>query len=137
MDLAMEKACELEDSMHEPCMELTNAQTKFKSFKDSVTELAQKRAKTAVGVSEKKWKALVNEHEVLLKNKLTETQDTVEAHDPASATESENQSAREGPTQQAEGKSQEEIAELIAAIEKSINDIIDHQRKRKRLETRV
>jgi hypothetical protein len=67
MDLAMEKACELEGSMHKPRTELTNAQTKFKSFKDSVTELTQKRAKTAVGASEKKWKALVNKCEVLLK----------------------------------------------------------------------
>jgi exonuclease III len=137
MDLAMEKACELEGSMHEPRTELTNAQTKFKSFKDSVTELAQKRAKTAVGASEKKWKTLVNEPEVLLKNKLTETQDVGEAHNPASAIESENQSAREEPTQQTEGKSQEEIAELIAAIKKSIDEIVDCQRERKRLETRV
>jgi hypothetical protein len=36
-----------------------------------------------------------------------------------------------------EEKSPEEVAELIATIEKTIDDIIDRQRERKRLETRV
>ncbi|KAJ7090687.1 Endonuclease/exonuclease/phosphatase, partial [Mycena epipterygia] len=100
---AMEEACKLEESISETRTVLSNAQTKFKSFKDSVLEFAKKRAKTAVGASEKKKKVLVDEREILLN----------------------------------ETKSQEEIAELVAVIEKKIDDIVDRQRERKRLETRV
>jgi hypothetical protein len=129
MDHAIEKACGLEGPMDENCTELINAQTKFKSFKDSVIEFAQKRAKTTVGVSEKKRRALVGQREVLLKNKIPEAQDLEGAEDCVSAADSENQSTPEGPSQQAEGKSQEEIAKLIAMIEKSIDDIVNPQKR--------
>jgi hypothetical protein len=56
IDLAIEEACKLEDSMSEPRTELCNAQTKFEDFKDATIAHAQKRAKTAVGASEKKKK---------------------------------------------------------------------------------
>jgi hypothetical protein len=100
-------------------------------------KIAQKRAKTAVGTSEKKRKALVTRCEVLLKNKPPEAQD-VETGDSLGITgDDENPHAQQVPRQPAEEKSQEEIAEMIAPIEKTIDDIVDHQRDRKRLETRV
>jgi hypothetical protein len=54
MTYAMEEGCKLEASMTEPRTEDSNAQTRFKTFKDAVLEHAQKTAKTAVGASEKK-----------------------------------------------------------------------------------
>ncbi|KAJ7682188.1 Endonuclease/exonuclease/phosphatase, partial [Mycena polygramma] len=66
MSHAMEEACKLEDSMSEARTESSNAQTRFKDFKDSVLDFAKKRAKTAVGASAKKKKALVDEREALL-----------------------------------------------------------------------
>jgi hypothetical protein len=136
MDYAMEEACRLEGSMNEARTELTNAQTKFKRFKDTTIVFAQKRAKTAVGASEKKRRALADEREVLLENKSPESEDTVRTNDLIPAAGGRDQPTQ-GPSQQTQGKSQEEIAELVAAIEKSIDDIVDRQRERKRLETRV
>ncbi|KAJ7081747.1 Endonuclease/exonuclease/phosphatase [Mycena epipterygia] len=106
MGHATEEACKLEDSISEPRSELSNTQTRFASFKEAVLELANKRARTAVGVSAQKKKALVNEREMLL-NGLPP--------DPLS----------------------EETAELVAQIEKKIDELVNHQRDRKRLETRV
>jgi hypothetical protein len=72
MALIMEGACKLEDSMKVPRTEASNAQTRFKEFKDSALEHAHKITKTAVDASEKKRRALVNQREVLLKNKVPE-----------------------------------------------------------------
>jgi hypothetical protein len=69
---AVGEACKLEDSMNKPRTEASNAQTRFKDFKDSVLDHAQKVAKTAVGASEKKRRKLVHQYEVLLRNKPPE-----------------------------------------------------------------
>jgi hypothetical protein len=44
----------LEDSMDEVRTETLNAQTRFKVFKESVLDFAKKRAKTAVGATERR-----------------------------------------------------------------------------------
>jgi hypothetical protein len=48
-----------------------------------------------------------------------------------------NQPVPEGSGHLADEKTPEEVAELVAKIEKTIDDIVDRQRERKRLETRV
>jgi hypothetical protein len=60
---AIEEAVKLEESIPDARTDISNAQTRFKSFKDTVLEIARKRAKTAVGASEKKCEVLVNECE--------------------------------------------------------------------------
>ncbi|KAJ6626646.1 Endonuclease/exonuclease/phosphatase, partial [Mycena sp. CBHHK59/15] len=107
MAFAMEEACKLEESMDDAHTEKSNPQTRFKSFKDTVIEYAKKRAKTAVGATARK------------KKKLGAGSPQPNACQPA----------RE--------KSQTEIAELVASIEKKIDDLVDRERERKRLETRV
>ncbi|KAJ6617336.1 hypothetical protein B0H10DRAFT_1948415 [Mycena sp. CBHHK59/15] len=118
----MEEACKLEDSMIIACTEETNAQTRFKAFQNSVLEFAKKRAKTVVGATEKKKKILEDEQRG--------------PDDPGA--ESENSAALQPTVNDPRaGKSQAEIAELVVAIEKKIDDLVDRQRERKRLETRV
>ncbi|KAJ7260322.1 Endonuclease/exonuclease/phosphatase, partial [Mycena haematopus] len=66
MDKASEEVYEMELTMAEERTETNNAQTKFKSLKDSAIAAAKERAKTAVGATELKERALQNERDVLL-----------------------------------------------------------------------
>ncbi|KAJ7864366.1 Endonuclease/exonuclease/phosphatase [Mycena leptocephala] len=134
---AMEEAVKLEESIHEARTDVSNAQTRFKSFKDSVLEFAQKKAKATVGASEKKRRALVGERETLLNNRAPDPPAVEVTLDPDTTDATGDQPTHEESGHPADGKSQEEIAELVAVIEKKIDDIVDRQRERKRLETRV
>jgi hypothetical protein len=136
IDLAMDEACKLEDSMLEPRTELCSAQTKFEGFKDSTIVHAQKRAKTAVGASEKKKKALVDERETLLNGPPVEPTTEV-AIDPDPAINNENPSVQSEHHQMMGEKSQEEVAKLVAVIEKKIDELVGRQRERTRLDTKV
>ncbi|KAJ7681037.1 Endonuclease/exonuclease/phosphatase, partial [Mycena polygramma] len=115
MSHAMEEACKLEDSMSEARTESSNAQTRFKSFKGTVLELAIKRAKTAVGASEKKKKVLVDEREALLNGKPTAPAERRGQNEP-SAANVRQQSVSQTPN--AGEKSQAEVAELLNHITK-------------------
>lgn len=133
----MEEAVKLEESIPDARTDTSNAQTRFKSFKDSVLEFAKKRAKTAVGASEKKRRALVKKREILLKNTAPDVIAMEVSEDPEPMDTMGNQPVPEGSGHLADEKTPEEVAELVAKIEKTIDDIVDRQRERKRLETRV
>ncbi|KAJ7215888.1 Endonuclease/exonuclease/phosphatase, partial [Mycena pura] len=66
MGYAAGEACKLEDSMTIPRTETANAQTRSKEFKDNVLNFAKRKAKTAVGATEKKRTGLEAEREELL-----------------------------------------------------------------------
>ncbi|KAJ6545700.1 hypothetical protein B0H19DRAFT_1267083 [Mycena capillaripes] len=174
MGYAIEEACKLEDSMEDTRTEESNTQTRFKAFKDAVLKFAKKRAKTAVGATEKKKQGLVDERELLLNGPepappprpghapaLSPEPDP--QHEPAPPPRPEGAPAQPlepDPPRIAEtdtrvpegadtpqwshaardprfGKSQDEIAELVVAIENKIDELVDRQRERRRLETRV
>ncbi|KAJ6468894.1 Endonuclease/exonuclease/phosphatase, partial [Mycena sanguinolenta] len=102
---------DLEKEIGKERMQAANAQTKFKEFKDLVLANAQSRVKTSVGASEQKKRKLQAERE------------------PAAlATEEQYQ----GP-----GTRTQTLAEKVALIQQRIDEIIDRQKERKQLETRV
>jgi hypothetical protein len=84
MSRAMEAAVRLEESIDEPRTEASNAQTKFKSFKDSVLEIAKKRAKKTVSATVKKKKKLVEERNMLLKKSDARSTSTRDSRQPSS-----------------------------------------------------
>jgi hypothetical protein len=137
MTYAVEEACKLEDAIMEPHTESSNTQTQFEKFKDAVPEHAQKRAETAIGASEKKMKTLVKEHEALLNSPTLENPVPEVLVDPDPGPDDDDPPAPGNHRPPAEGKSQEEIAELVGAVEKKSDELVDCQRERKRLETRV
>jgi hypothetical protein len=59
MTFSMEEAIKLEESILEEHTETSNAQTRFKTFKDSVLMYTKIKAKTAVGATAKKKGVLV------------------------------------------------------------------------------
>ncbi|KAJ7832269.1 hypothetical protein B0H13DRAFT_2429975, partial [Mycena leptocephala] len=67
MKYAVDEACKLEDSMTETRSDTSNAQTRFKTYKDQVIEFAKEGAKVSVGATEKKKRKLQDEREALKK----------------------------------------------------------------------
>jgi hypothetical protein len=126
---AMEEAVKLEETIPDARTDVSNAQTRFKNFKDTVLELAQKRAKTAVGASEKKRKVLVSERETLLGNKRPNPLPPETDNNPETTDTATDQQTQGGGSHPVVGRSQEEVAELVAAIEKRIDDIVDRQQE--------
>jgi hypothetical protein len=130
MEYAVDEACKLEDSMSEPRSELSNAQTQFKDYKDRIIGFAKVRAKISVGATEKK-KCKPQDERDALKNEPTgvDSDQGTSQNVPTQTTE---------PTEPGAGlKSPEEIARLVAALQKQINELVDRQTDRKKLETWV
>lgn len=142
-----------------------NAQTRHKELKETVLEFAKRRAKTAVGATAQnsKKKNLECEREKLLNGSM-EMNATQPAPESDPSREERVNITRPDPEPgpwQEEGipnpelsernaavehettgdprahKSPAEIADLVVEIEKKIEELVDRQRERKRLETKV
>jgi hypothetical protein len=129
MKYAVDEACKLEESMDETRSDAVNAQTRFKKYKDQIIEFAKVRASISAGATEKKKRKLQEESKAL-KNEPT-TMDCGDGTPPNAPAQAENS------TESVRIKSPEEIAELLANLQKRINELVDRQMGRKKLETRV
>jgi hypothetical protein len=129
---------------------LCNAQTKFKAFKDAAMKTARDKAKVMIGASEAKKESLKKEMKVLLNTTpdVTPSSDTnTVGRNPATLCSADTPHNREQNTTTRDMPAepgthchecdQKRRAEGAALIQKKINEIIDRQCERKRLETRV
>jgi hypothetical protein len=150
MEHASREVYKLEASMNEQRTELCNAQTKFKAFKDATMKTARVKAKVMIGASEAKKESLKKEMKVLLNdtpNVTPPSHTNTEGGNPATLCSADtphsrtrNTTTRDTPREpeaHCHECDQKRRAEEAALIQKKIDEIIDRQCERKRLETRV
>ncbi|KAJ7115511.1 hypothetical protein C8R43DRAFT_961103 [Mycena crocata] len=136
MEFVIEKGTDLEDGLAATHDNATFIQTGFKLFKDNVRDFARKRAKVAVGALEQKKRTLQNERETLLKSPANNL------GEPTAATQTESldsDSEEDDPEFETPEPKTPTLTtgQKLAAIQRTIDSIVERQRERKRTDTQI